>query len=220
MQIYLACGVVLVCTAAAIADEPVQAKDEQAGLREQQLRDMQRSAVEYTLSSVGTPKRTFKFHETAVIRPSNPISGTKDGALYVWTDHGRPQAVLKFFTFNNSTYSHAWLSLSENNFVAERRGKVVWSPSQPGIQLREIPEAPKPAEAAAARLRQMKTLAGKFTATYTAVHLGAAPFELRNLPQPLFQYVTDDDSRAEGALFGYVQSTTPVGLLLLESRQT
>jgi hypothetical protein len=210
---------VLVC-AAAIADEPEREKEQQAGRREQQLRDMQRSAVEYTLSSAGTPKRTFKFHETAVIRPSNPISGTLDGALYVWTDRGRPQAILKFFTFNNTTYSHAWLSLSECSFVAERHGKVVWSPPKPGIVLRELPEAPQPAETAAARLRQMKNLAGKFTATYTAVHLRAAPFELRNLPQPLYQYQTDDEYRADGALFGYVQSTTPVGLLLLESRQT
>jgi hypothetical protein len=201
------------------ADEP-QKDNEQEAQREQQLKNMQRSAAQYALSSADTPKRVFKFHETPVIRPSNPITGTKDGALYVWTDHGRPQALLKFFTFNNKTYSHAWLSLSENKFVAERNGKVIWSPAEPGIKWREIAGAPQPAETAAKRLRQMKTEAAKFTATYTAVHLGAKPFELRILPQPLLRYETDDDYRADGALFGYVQSTTPVGLLLLESRQT
>src|SRR4051794_15160989 len=183
------------CGLLGAADEGQQGKEEEAR-REQGLRNMQRSAAQYTLSSTDTPQRAFKFHETAVIRPSNPISGTQDGALYVWTDHGRPQALLKFFTFNNITYSHAWLSLSENIFVAERGGKVVWSPAKPGIKLCELAGAPQPAETAAARLRQMRTLAAKFSATYTAVHLGAKPFELRLLTQPLLRYETDDDYRA------------------------
>ena len=49
---------------------------------------------------------------------------------------------------------------------------------------------------------------------------GAKPFELRLLTQPLLRYETDDDYGADGALFGYVQSTAPVGSLLLESRKT
>jgi hypothetical protein len=207
------------CGPLGAADEPEKDKEEEAQ-REQGLKNMQRSAAQYALSSVDTPQRAFKFQETAVIRPTNPISGTKDGAIYVWTDHGRPQALLKFFTFNNKTYSHAWLSLSEYTFVAERNGKVTWNPTEPGIKLRELPDAPQPAETAAQRLRQMKALAAKFSATYTATHLGTKPFELRLLTQPLLRYETDDDYRADGALFGYVQSTTPVGLLLLESRTT
>jgi hypothetical protein len=212
---------VVFCGRHAAADEPEKDKEEEAQ-REQGLKNMKRTAAQYTLSSADTPQRAFKFHETAAMRFSNPITGTKDGALYVWTDHGRPQALLKLFTLNNnnSSYSHAWLSLSENNLVAERGGKVIWRPTEPGINFREIPDAPRPAEAAAGRLRQMKTLAARFSATYTAVHLGANPFELRLLAQPLLRYETDDDYRADGALFGYVQSTTPIGLLLLESRQT
>jgi hypothetical protein len=207
------------CGPRGAADEPEKDNEEKAQ-RELGLMNRKRSAAQYSLSSTDTPQRAFKFQETAVMRPSNPISGTKDGAIYVWTDHGRPQALLKFFTFNNKTYTHAWLSLSEYTFVAERDGKVVWNPTEPGIKLRELPDAPQPAETAAQRLRQMKALAAKFSATYTATHLGTKPFELRLLTQPLLQYETDDDYRADGALFGYVQSTTPVGLLLLESRPT
>jgi hypothetical protein len=210
---------VVFCGLLGAANEPEKDKEEEAR-REQGLKNMQRSAAQYTLSSADTPQRAFKFHETAAMRFSNPISGTQDGALYVWTHHGRPQALLKFFTFNHKTYSHAWLSLSENTFVAERGGKVVWHPNNPGIEWREIPDAPKPAETAAERLRQMKALSARFSATYTATHLGSKPFELRNLTQPLLRYETDDDYRADGALFGYVQSTTPVGFLLLESRPT
>jgi hypothetical protein len=209
----------LFCGRIGAVDQPEQNKEEEAR-REQSLRNMQSSAAQYTLSSSDTPKRSFKFHETAILRPSNPITGTTDGALYVWTNQGRPQALLRLFTFKNNIYSHAWLSLSESKFVAERGGKVVWSPAEPGIQLRAMPDAPEPADTPVKRLRQMKLIANKFTATYTAVHLAADPFELRFLNQPLFQYETDDEYRADGALFGYVQGTTPIGLLLLESRPT
>src|SRR5262249_48370750 len=149
------------------------------------------------LSADGTPEQAFKFHETPLMRLDNPITGTKDGALYVWTDQGRPQAVLKFFTFDHKAYSHFWLSLSEDSFIAEREGKVVWILCEPGIPLREMQDAPLPAETAAQRLRQMRTLSVKFSATYTATHLRARPFELRLLTQPLFRYEPDDDDRAD-----------------------
>ncbi len=200
------------------ADEPNKDKEEET--REQQLKDMKRSAAQYIVSSADTPERTFKFHETPALRFSNPVSGTKDGALFLWTNHGRPQAIVKLFTMNNTIYEHVCLSLSENNIVGERNGKLIWGPTEPGIKLREIPDAPKPAETKAERLRQMKTLSAKFSATYEATHLGAKPFELRLLIQPLLQYETDDEYHADGALFCYVQSTAPVGILLLESRQT
>jgi len=208
---------VVSCGSLAAADEPDRDKAEDAR-REQSLKNMKRSDGKYSLSSADSPQRLFTFHETAALRFNNPITLTKDGALYVWTDHGRPQAALKFFTFNNQTYSHALLSLSEGNLVAQRNGKVVWSPTEPGIKLHELPDAPKPAETAAERLRQMKALSARFSAMYTATHLGAKPFELRLLTQPLLRYETDNDNGADGALFAHVQSTTPVGLLLLESR--
>jgi hypothetical protein len=209
----------VLCPALGAVGEPEQEKAEEAR-REQQLQNMKRSAAQYALSSADMPKRAFKFQETAVLRFSNPVSGTQDGALYLWTDHGRPQAIVKLYTFNNKTYSHAWLSLSQNSFSAERDGEVIWSPTEPGITWREVPNAAQPAATAAERLRQMKTLSSRFSATYTALRSDGKPFDLRILTQPLLRYETDDDYHADGALFGYVQSTAPVGLLLLESRQT
>jgi hypothetical protein len=210
--------IVLFCGPFVAADEAEQRTAE--ARREQGLKNMRRSAAQYALTSADTPQQTFQFHETPYLRSSNPIGDSKDGVLFLWTNHGRPQAVLKLYTFNNKTYTHAWLSLSESTFVGERDGHVFWNPTEPGINCREIPGAPKPAETAAERLRQMKTLSAKFSSTYTALNSDGKPFELRMLTQPLLRYQTDDDFRADGALYGYVQSTAPVGLLLLESRQT
>jgi hypothetical protein len=210
---------VIAAVALRAADESEKEKAEEAQ-REQRLMDMKRSAAQYTISSADTPPRPFQFRETPVLRFSNAVGGTRDGALYLWTNHGRPQAILKLYTYNNRNYSHALLSLSENDFVAQRYGKAFWSPSEPGIKLHEIPDAPKPAATAEERLRQMKSLSAKFGASYTALDSDGKPFELRILTQPLLRYETDDDFGADGALYGYVQSTAPVALLLLESRQT
>jgi hypothetical protein len=201
-----------------VADEPAKDSEEDAR-RERQLKEMTRSAAQHTLASAETPKRTFKFREAALLRSSNPVSGTKDGAIFLWTDRGRPQVALKIFTFDNTSYAHAWLSLSEGTLTAERGGKVIWTPSEPGVAFREVPDAPKPAETAAERLRQMRAMAGKFTSTYTAAHLDNKPFELRLLTQPAYRYETED-ARADGAVFVFVQSTASVALLLLESRST
>src|SRR5262249_2566429 len=186
---------------------------------ERQLKDMTRSAAQHTLAPADAPKRTFKFREAALLRSSNPVSGTKDGAIFLWTDRGRPQVALKVFTFDNASYAHAWLSLSEGTLTAEGGGKVIWNPSEPGVEFREVPGAPKPAGTAAERLRQMRAMAGKFTSTYTAAHLDNKPFELRLLTQPLYRYETED-AKADGAVFGFVQRTPLVSLLLEESRST
>src|SRR5205823_14343325 len=114
---------VMFCGPPAAADEPEKDKEEQKSRREQQFQNMKRSAAQYILSSADTSERAFKFHETAALRFSNPVSGTNDGALFLWTDHGRPQAIVKFYTFDNKFYTHAWLSLSESAFVAERDGQ-------------------------------------------------------------------------------------------------
>src|SRR5262245_41715299 len=79
-------------------------QDKKEARQDQGLTNMQRSAAQYDLLSSETPPRPFEFREAAVMRISNPITGTRDGALYVWTNHGRPEAVLKFFTFDNKTY--------------------------------------------------------------------------------------------------------------------
>jgi hypothetical protein len=199
-------------------DDPEKVKEEDAQ-RNKQLKAMQRSAEQFALSLADDAKKAFKFHEAALLRFSNPVSGTKDGAIYLWSNNGRPQAILKLYTYDNKQFTHEWLSLSESAIVAEQDGKAIWSPELPGVAFREVPDAPKPAETAAERLRQMKSLSAKFSSAYTATHLDSKPFELRLLSQPLLRYETTDDARADGAVFGFAQSTAPAVLLMFETRR-
>jgi hypothetical protein len=205
---------VLSCRLDAVDDDGK--KDES---REQQLKLMNRTAERYTLSHDDDRKQLLKFHDTAIMRFSNPVGFSKDGAIYLWSYRGQPQAVLKIYTPDNENFAQEWQSLSEGPLIAEREGKTIWNPAEAGITFRELPDAPKPAESAAERLRQMKVLTGKFSVSYRAVQ-DSKPEELRLLTQPLFRHEANVEAkRLDGAMFGFAQSTTPMGLLLFEARR-
>jgi hypothetical protein len=209
-----------VCSHLNALDDPEKDKDENAR-RELQLKNMKRSAAQYTISPADDRKRLFKWHENAVMRWSNPLLNVKDGAVYLWTDHGRPQAIIKLYTFDNELFTHECQSLSESGITAERDGKIVWNPADPGIKFHEFTDVTKPAESAAVRLRQMKSLAGKFTANYTPIPRDAKPSELRLLIQPLLRFEKSDDPQSlDWALFAFANGTDPQGLLLIEARRT
>jgi len=210
---------VLYCDPLGAADEPEKTKEDDAR-REEQLKNLKRSAAQYTVSPADNRKRPFKLHEDAVLRFSNPVTGCKDGALYLWTDRGRPHAIVKVYTYDNERFSHELQSLSDGAIVAERDGKAVWSPTDPGVTVRELAGAPGPAQSAAERLRQMKSLAGKFSATYVDGPPGTKPLDLRLLIQPVFRFETGDDARGpDGAVFAFAGGTNPIAVLVLETRQ-
>src|SRR5258708_22139838 len=83
----LACA--LSCGRLGAADEPDKDNGD-AAIRER-LQRMQRSAAEYSIYPADDRKRLFKFHEDAALRYSNPTTGIKDGAIYLWSANGRPQ---------------------------------------------------------------------------------------------------------------------------------
>jgi hypothetical protein len=199
-------------------DEPEKDKEEEAR-RDRRLKSMKGSAQMYAVSPSDDLKRLFKLQENAIMRFSNPVGFSSDGAIFLWTDRGQPQALFKIYTPDNEIFAHEWQSLSESPLIAEREGKTMWNPTEPGIAFRELPDAPKPAESAAERLRQMKLLAGRFSVSYGPVR-DAKPEELRLLTQPLFRHEASDEARRlDGAMFGFAQSTTPMGILLLEARR-
>jgi hypothetical protein len=187
--------------------------------RARQLQKMKLSAAQYKIAPADDRQCKFKFIESPALRWTNPVGGAKDGTVFLWTDRGRPQAVLQLFTYDDDHFSHEWQSLAEGALTAEHAGQVVWNPEEPGIRFRELPDADAPAATASGRLRQMKALAAKFSAIFTGFAQSPTPAELRLLTQPLWRYETADDPRlVDGALFAFAQGTDPQALLLLEAR--
>jgi hypothetical protein len=143
--------------------------------------------------------------------------------LVLWVDKGRPVAAASVFPWEGKV-CHEFGSLSrETGLVARDDGAVVWAPRAAGVEFRDVPDAPEPADSAGMRLRQMKSIAERFTATLIGWKAAdAGPEELRLLPRPLYRYEIADSEPPhgellDGALLAFVQGTDPEALLLLEA---
>ncbi|MCI0361430.1 MAG: hypothetical protein L0211_23350 [Planctomycetaceae bacterium] len=177
------------------------------------------TAAKYELKTAGDEPRKLTRREESLLRWTNPLGGNKaHGELFLWTDRGRPAAVLSMYEYTDAAgvvhEHHEWASLSLRPIQAA--GPREWSPAAAGIELKPVPEAPLPADTPLRRLRQMRDLGAGFTAEKTSRQ--NVTRELRLLSQPTFRYETGDPELVDGALFALVEATDPEIFLCLEAR--
>ena len=142
--------------------------------------------------------------------PTRPFSG---GALWAWKCSSRPVAIIAIELYG--AWSLEFVSLSTGRVRADD-GAMHWAPAKAGVELHDVPEAPAPAVDEAGRLRQMRELARKFTATelWEGRH-----HALRLLPHPINRYADPASGLVDGALFIYANGTNPEVLLMVEARR-
>jgi hypothetical protein len=179
------------------------------------------TAQQYRLRPASDAQAPLDSH--VAIRWRNPTRGGQANAILVlWTHDGRPAAAASVFALGQ--LCHEFVSLSRTaGLVAHDGDELVWSPSVAGVQFQEVADAPTPAESSVVRLRQMKGLVQRFSATLTGWK--SSEFqreELRLLPQHLYRYdikaaKTTHPELRDGAVFAFVQGTDPEVLLLLEA---
>jgi hypothetical protein len=166
-------------------------------------------------------KRVAKREVEPAMRWTNTIGHATDAALFFWMHDGRPVAVGTAFVTDNVAVGLEFQSLALQPLQARRGGKAIWEPKEPGIQFRQLSDAPAPADTARQRLSQIKTLARRFRAE--AIKGPPAYQEndvrqLRLLAQPILQYQDPQTSEYEGAVFAFVMDTDADILLLIENR--
>jgi hypothetical protein len=116
--------------------------------------------------------------------------------------------------------------------VAEGKDGVKWTPKQPGIELRPVPDAPPPAATRTRRLAQMREISRQFTGFDLNPREGdgeEVERQMRVLPNPLFRYdepregvrhsVIEEDL-VDGGVFGLFYDWDPEILLVIETRAT
>src|SRR5215469_9171925 len=98
-----------------------------------------------------------------IMRWTNPLEeGDIHGVGYVWRLGARPVVIGQLFSYldgrGGRVYCHAMHSLARENekLTGLREGVVFWTPDPPGVEMRDVPDAPAPAGSRAARLTQMK----------------------------------------------------------------
>lgn len=179
-------------------------------------------AAGYTLHLDLDPPVRLASPPICVLRWANVPRGSHDAMSFIWTAQGRPQAALSVIVWGTSVskvqVQHEFQSLSRHGIVARRDGRRVWNPATAGVEIRPVPDAPPPAETAAARLRQMKMLARRFSSTLQGWYGGdLRREELRMLPRPLYRYEGKHADLLDGTLFAFVAGTDPEVLLMLEA---
>jgi hypothetical protein len=184
-------------------------------------KELKEAAGRYTIGMESDPPVTLTLLADPALRWNNPLRVAYDGALFLWVAEGRPEVAASFYRYKQADgvpiEKHEFTSLSTASLKATYEGKVAWSPRTPGVAMKPVPGAPKPAPEAAGRLRQMRALAREFRAKQSTDTRGRAEF-LRQLTQPLFRYETSRPELLDGALFAFVEGTDPEVLLLFEAR--
>jgi hypothetical protein len=145
----------------------------------------------------------------SILNWSNPERGTDRGAVFLWSNDGRPQLIACGFEWGGSL-KHEFQSLSTDAIIAERDGGTVHH-FGPGVEWKSLSNAPDPASQRALRLSQMRRLAERFR-----VSVGNKEWsETRLLTQPAYR--SPMSAPNDIALFLFVQGTDPECVLLLEA---
>jgi hypothetical protein len=161
---------------------------------------------QFRLHREATPPVLLALEHRPILNWSNPERGTQHGALFLWTDAGRPQMVACAFEFGGRI-KQEFHSLCADPISAEREGTVVHRFSA-GVEWKAVPDAPEPVAQRGLRLTQMRRIAERFR-----VVVGKS--EARLLPQPVFR--SPMTAMDDVVMFVFVQGTDPECTLLVEA---
>jgi hypothetical protein len=208
----------LVCSVAA-EDDP-QAK--------QRLEFMQSEVRGLELESAESePRAAFTFASKPLLRYSDPTRDVAvaennvllDASVWRLGTKGRPAALVTIEIYQTPDKSRIlaleFLSLTKAKFsLKHRTERIRWEPTGSALALKELPDAPRPAATAAARLVQMRQLARRFAAKE---RIKGESIDCRLLPQPIDRYQSAADKIVDGTIFVYANSTNPELGVVLET---
>jgi len=173
------------------------------------------------LHPLDEPKRNFSLIETPLYRFDNPVSSIADGFMFIWSDRGRPVAAMKsYYNGPNRSWGRTFVSLSQEALVLQSGGQKLWTPPPAPVQFAPLKGAPRPAERPSLRLAQMRKLAERFQVVDNWGLKDPTDWQLRLLTTPLHRYEAPQENVVDGALFGYVLTSSPEAVVLLEARNT
>ncbi|MDR3633587.1 MAG: hypothetical protein P4L84_07105 [Isosphaeraceae bacterium] len=179
---------------------------------------MKKSVAAYEIQARDDPGGAYRLQEQPVLRFRNPVSRSKDGAIFLWLGKGgRPEVAVQVYCKSDGTWLQEFASLATVPIVARAADKPDWNPPRAGVEFRPVPGAPRPSESADARRRQMATLASGCVAEH--FYQGKTWNTLRLLTKPLARYGDPASGVVDGSLFCFAYTTDPEVFLMLEARQ-
>jgi hypothetical protein len=137
-----------------------------------------------------------------------------EGGIWAWGD-GRPVAMIKSWKNPGGTRTRAFSLTSEELVVAVGPQGKFWKPGSVQVTPTPLRGGPPPERTEAARLRQLKEQARRFSA-YEIWDPDNSRFEMRLLIQPVHRYRDEQRGIMDGAIFLLAVDNNPQILLFLE----
>ncbi len=167
------------------------------------------------------PDEPFHFVQEPLIAFDNPVSRIHDGFMFLWTQRGRPVAVVKsYYNEPQEKWGRTFVSLATHPIEMQIGERKAWFPRDAGLSFAPLKDAPAPAERPRLRLVQMRKIAERFQVIDNWGLRDPMDWKLRLLPTPLYRYKVPEETVIDGAQFGYVLTTSPEALVLIEARKT
>lgn len=205
---------VLGLTATLRGDDPVDATL-------QKLSDESRARAERIEVTVAAGGQTTKAtaHPTPLMKYTDVPRRIELATLWVWHDDGRPVALGKVEAYvrkDEPRWLYCFASASSGLVNGKWPTGRTFQASKPGIEWTAL-NGPAPQDKAAGRLRQMKDLFQRFSASSRDEILKMSE-ELRPLARPLYEYSSPRHGVVQGGLCGFAANgTNPDVLIALEA---
>lgn len=210
--------VILVCSMKSVVSdnsaeeiEPT-AKAERLKLATEHIRGMEFRCVS------GSKEEQVEVIDHPLLTYGDAARLNENGTLWAWGRRGRPLAIMEVYQGQNDNrrWVHAVTLTSADLIVATGQPGWRWTPKQPAISPQPVPKIETLAAKESLRLRQMKEIAGRFTA-HEYWDPNNSRFELRLLVQPVHRYAQPSAKLHDGAVFVFAHGTNPEILLLIEA---
>jgi hypothetical protein len=184
--------------------EPEEAKSSQ-------LAKESRSRAAAIEVKVGSGDRTTKvtLHPDPLMKYTDVPRQIERATLWVWMEDGRPVALGKVEAYgrkDGTRWLYCFASLSDGLVEARWPVDREFKATRAGIEWVALKE-PAPQGTAAGRLRQLKELFGRFSATTKSAAMKTTD-ELRPLARPLHEYSAPKRGVVQGILCGFAANGT------------
>ncbi|OYV96418.1 MAG: hypothetical protein B7Z73_00740 [Planctomycetia bacterium 21-64-5] len=187
----------------------------------EQLRIAKRHVMNLNMRVLGGADGAVPPVDRPLLAYGDPARTTSHGTLWAFGTRGRPDAFMELWqgTETQTFWYQSLIRAGDRRLVLELPGGRQWRPPQEKIARNLIGDAAPPSANRPGRLRQLKSLARRFTA-YEVGDPDRARFELRLLVQPVHRYDDADHALQDGAAFIFAHGTNPELVLLIEALGT
>jgi hypothetical protein len=192
--------------------------------REARLRTMHEQVKSVSVESKSDAGwEAADLHDEPLFRYADVPRAILDASLWCWGAKGRPVALTKLEMVGpHDNFGAEWQYCMAS--LAEQPIHVMWSDGPPftaakaGVAWLPISDAPEIHDKPPARLRQMKELAKRFSATILIDGKESLKQEMRQLTSPIHRYADAERGLTDGTIFGFsTNGTNPDVLLIIEA---